>query len=138
MRSVNELLQILRRAVAATRREEVVDLIPEAGVVCMLHDGHELDGVVTQAVDAREHVRGELFVSSHAGLGRGDADVGFVDAEAGGFGRVGVFEGVAFLRGWVPEYGVEFRGEGEVLRNVLDPGWEAVDVFAGLGGHGYL
>ncbi|KAG5296014.1 hypothetical protein I7I50_08969 [Histoplasma capsulatum G186AR] len=138
MCGVDELLQLLWRAVAAAGCKEIVDLISKTGVVCMFHDSHELDGIVSQAVDAREHVLCKLLIGSHAGLGGGDADVGLVDAQAGRFRRVRVFEGVAVLRGWVPEYGVEFRRDGKVLRDPFDPGWEAVELLAGWGSHGYL
>jgi len=51
MRSVNELLEVLRRAISTARREEVVDLIPKTGVVGMLHDSHQLDHIVAKIFD---------------------------------------------------------------------------------------
>jgi hypothetical protein len=53
MRSINQLLQILGGPVATARREEVVHLVPEAGIVGMLHDGHQLDSVVAKVLDTR-------------------------------------------------------------------------------------
>ena len=37
-------------------------------------NAHELDGVVTEVLDARQDVGGELFVGPDFGLGRRDAD----------------------------------------------------------------
>lgn len=65
---VDQLLQVLRRAISAAGGEEVVDLVAEAGIVGVFHDGHELDGVVTQALDAWEHVLGEFLVGGNPEL----------------------------------------------------------------------
>lgn len=40
-----------------------------AGVVGVFHDGHELDGVVAEALDTGEHASGELLIGSDAKLG---------------------------------------------------------------------
>ena len=40
----------------------------------MLHDGHELDGVVPQFMDARENIGRELCELTNASLCRGNAD----------------------------------------------------------------
>jgi phosphoenolpyruvate carboxylase len=79
MSSVNELLQILWRPVSAAGREEVVDLIAEAGIVRMLHDCHKLNHIVTQVLDPWKHVFREFLVRCHALLRSGDSDVRFID-----------------------------------------------------------
>ena len=44
---INKLLQILGVSIATAGREEIVDLVAETGIVGMLHDGHQLDGIVS-------------------------------------------------------------------------------------------
>lgn len=80
--SVYQLLEILGWAVSAACREEAVHLISETGIVGVLHDGHELNGVVSQVLDARKHGLGELLIGSHLALRGGNADVGLVDPKA--------------------------------------------------------
>src|SRR5690242_28446 len=69
VRSVNELLEIIWEAVATACSEEAVDLVAEAGVVRVLHDSHELDGVVAQVLDSWEDVLCKLLVCSNLALG---------------------------------------------------------------------
>lgn len=59
---VDKFLEVLWRPVPAAGGEEVVDLVAKACVVCMLHDGHELDDVVTEATNPGKHVLGKFFV----------------------------------------------------------------------------
>ena len=82
VRLVDERLELLGRAVAARRREERRHLVAEAGVVRVLHDGHELDGVVALLLDVRQHVLAEVVVRGDLALGRADAHVAFVDARS--------------------------------------------------------
>lgn len=79
---VHQLLEVLGRAVSAAGGKEAVHLVTETGIVGVLHDGHELDGVVSQALDAREHGLCELLVRGHLALRGGNADVSLVDPEA--------------------------------------------------------
>ena len=44
---INKLLQILGVSIATAGRKEIVDLVAETGIVGMLHDGHQLDGIVS-------------------------------------------------------------------------------------------
>ena len=66
VRLVDERLEVVGRAVPGGRREEVRHLIAEGRVVRVLHDRHQLHGVVAVALDAREHVAHELEVGAHA------------------------------------------------------------------------
>ena len=68
--SVDELLEVLGGSVATAGGEEVVHLVAETGIVSMLHDGHELDSIVAQVLDARQHVLCELLVGRDSRLGR--------------------------------------------------------------------
>lgn len=79
--SVNQLLQILGGPVATACGKEIVHLVPEAGVVGVLHNGHQLDRVVAQVLDTREHVLGKFLVRGDPGVGRRDADVCLVDTQ---------------------------------------------------------
>ena len=47
VRSINQLFQVVWMPVSRACGEEAVDLISEAGVVRMFHDGHQLNGVVS-------------------------------------------------------------------------------------------
>ena len=69
MCSINELLEVVWEAIATTRRKEAVDLISETGVVCVLHDRHQLYSVVSQMLDSRKRVLCELFVGRDLWLG---------------------------------------------------------------------
>ena len=119
VRGVDQRFEVVGEAVARGGGEEGVDLVAEGGVVGVLHHGHELDGVVTELLDARERVVREFLVGRYFGVRAGDADVRFVDAGGGWFGRAGVAE-VVFVR-WVPEAGVVDGRDGEVLRHACYP-----------------
>ncbi len=68
-------------------------MVPEAAVVCVLLHRHDLDGVVAQRPDARQHVAPELQVAVDLGLGAGHAHVALVDAQRAGPGGRQVAEG---------------------------------------------
>ena len=88
---VDHVLEVVGRAVATGSREEAGHLVPEAGVVSVLHDGHDLDGVVSQFDDPREDVVGKVEVRVDLAVERGNADVTFVDAQRRRLFRFGVF-----------------------------------------------
>ena len=75
-------------------------------------------------LDAREDITCELLVSRYLGLWGGNANVGFVDTRALGLGRSLVLPDV--LLGRVPEAGVVYGGDIEVLSHSCDPGWQAL------------
>lgn len=132
---IDELLKILGCAVSAARSEEVIHLIAEAGIVGVLHHGHQLDGVVTQTVYAWEHVRCEFFVGGNASVRGRDTDVRFVDAQALGFlGSIGL-ELVSFAGRRVPEDRVVGGRYVEVLHDSLDPGGDSIETFTARGDH---
>jgi hypothetical protein len=124
VRSVDELLEIIGEAISTTRSEEAVDLVAETGVVCVLHDSHELDGVVTQMLDSGEDVLCELLVCGDLALRRGDTDVCLVDTCALGLRWALVLELV--LMGRVPEARIVDGGDIEVLGHSGDPGGDAL------------
>jgi hypothetical protein len=121
---VDQLFQIVWEAISAACRKEAVDLVAEASIVCMLHNRHQLYGIVAQVLDAGEDVVRELFVCSNSRLGGGDTDVGFVDTGALGLRRSLVLPDV-LLRG-IPEARIVDGGDAELLGDTGDPGWEAL------------
>lgn len=100
---VDKLLQILRRAIAAAGGEEIVDLVAKTGVVCMLHNSHELDDIVAKILDAWEHVLGELLVGCYSELGRRDTDMCLIYTNALWLLRPLVFKDVFIFGRRVPE-----------------------------------
>lgn len=104
----------------------------------MLHYGHELDGVVSQGMDSREDVSGELLVSTDAPLRGGYADVSLVDPDARWlWGRL-VLEDVGRLGRGVPESCLVDRRDGQILCDALDPGRNTLDTLSRWYNHGYL
>jgi len=124
MGSVNELLEVIWETISTACSEEAVDLVSETGVVCMLHDCHQLYGVVSEVLDTWEDIARELLVGRNLGLGRRNANVGFVDSSALGLRRPLVLPDV--LLGRVPEARIVYGGDIEVLGHSGDPGWEAL------------
>ena len=79
VRRIDERLQVVRRSEPRRRRKKGRNVIPEAPVVRMLHDRHQLDRVVARPLDPRQHLVTELRIGRDAPFLRGHADVGFVD-----------------------------------------------------------
>ena len=77
---VDQVFEVLGRAEAGRRSVEVAHVISEGAVVGVLHDGHELHGVVAEVGDARQHLFGELVVGPDFLLFLRHTDVGFVAA----------------------------------------------------------
>lgn len=85
--SVDEPLELLRRAVAARSGVEARHLIAEAGVIRVLHYGHQLDGVVALSHDVWQYVLGEVVVRSDLVFTSRYSHMALVDAKA--FGLLG-------------------------------------------------
>ena len=56
-------------------------MVAERAIVSMLLDSHDLDGIVAQRADTREHVCHELPVAVHFGLLAGHAHMALVDTQ---------------------------------------------------------
>ena len=93
----------------------------------MFHNGHELDNVVAQILNAGQDVSRELLVRPHASLGGRYANVRLVYAHIIGLGRSRVLELVLLGLGRVPEARLVNGGDVEVLRDALDPGWDTLN-----------
>ena len=133
MCSIDQLFQIVWEAVATAGSEEAVDLIAKTGIVCVLHDGHELDGVVAKVFDARQDVVGELLVGCDLWIGRGDANMSLVNPQALRLWWSLVLEDVALVLGWVPEASVVHGRYVQVLGNSSNPGWDTFLSVVGVG-----
>lgn len=81
MRLINAFFQFIGVAVAAGSGIKTSDLISETGVVGMLHDGHQLNGIVPLAHNTRQHIFGEIIVRSHLEFLGGDAHMAFVNSQ---------------------------------------------------------
>jgi hypothetical protein len=90
----------------------------------MLHDRHQLYGVVAEVLNPGEDVARELLVRRDSRFRGRYADMGFVDAGALGLRRSLVLEDVLVRR--IPEARIVDGGDVEVLRDAGDPGWEAL------------
>lgn len=60
MALIHQLPQFIRRAVAARSSEEIGHLVAKGGIVDVLHDCHQLDTVVAQVDNPRQHLILEL------------------------------------------------------------------------------
>ena len=124
---VDQVLQVLRRAVAVGGGEEVGHLVAEGGVVGVLLYGHQLDGVVAGVLDPVQGLVGEFPVGAHPGLLLGHADVGLVDHRGLGAAHaivipVGPLEGLVRL----PDLAAE--GHGALVQHAAgDPGGNALE-----------
>ena len=78
---VHQILQILGLAEPGGSGIEVGNLVAEGAVVGMLHDGHQLDGVVAGFLHMGQGVVSELPVGAHLALFLGHAHVGFVNEQ---------------------------------------------------------
>ena len=81
VRGVDEVLEVLGVAVPRGGGEEIRHLIAKGGVVGMLHDGHELDGVVPCLLHAVEDAVGKFAVGADGFVLLRHAHVGFVDEQ---------------------------------------------------------
>lgn len=59
--------------IATAGSEKVGDLVAKGGVVGVLHDGHELDGIVAQLLDAGKDIGGELGEQANTALCRSNS-----------------------------------------------------------------
>ena len=48
-------------------------------IVCMLHDSHELNGIVSESFDTFEDVLREFLICTNATLGRRNPNVSLID-----------------------------------------------------------
>jgi hypothetical protein len=132
---VHEFFQVFGRTIATAGREEVVYLVPEAGIVGMFHDGHKLNDIIPQILNPGEHVLGELLVRGNSEFGRRDANMRLVYPKALGLLRAGMLELIFIFGSWVPEPSIIGLGYAQVLGDILDPGGKAIYFLAIGKGH---
>ena len=78
---VNQILQILGLAEPGTGCVEICDLVAEASIVGMLHNGHQLDGIVTGFFYMGQDNVCKLTVSTDASFFLRHTDMRFVNVE---------------------------------------------------------
>lgn len=130
MCGINELLEVVRGAVSAACCKEAVDLVSEAGIIGVFHDGHQLNDIVSELLDPGEHILRKLLVGRHSQFRGGDSNMRLVYSHALRLLWPRVLENISFGLGRVPEPGFVHRRYGEVLGNVFDPCWNSIDFFA--------
>ena len=157
VRGVDELFQILRRAITRRRGEEACDLIAErldkelgillhtttpflilTSVIGMLHGRHELNRIITETFDPPKDVLCEFFVRPYTGLCSRDTNVCLVHFDCFWFRRSRVPPLVAFTGGRVPKARVIDRRHVQILGDTFDPRGNALDSLAAWGEHGNL
>ena len=79
--SVDQFLQFLRHAEPGRSGKEIGNLVAKGCIVRMLHDSHDLNGVVTQILDAGQRVLTELIEGADFALLLRHTDVALIDEE---------------------------------------------------------
>jgi hypothetical protein len=138
MRSVNELLEIFRVSIATASCEKVVDLVAKAGVVCMLHNSHELNSIVPQILDPGKHVGGKLLVGRDPGLRRGDTHMSLINSQTFRLPRASMLKLVLLFLGRIPKHGLVDGRHLEILYNTLYPCGDSVYSLPAACNHSYL
>ena len=78
---IDEGLQFIGRTETRGSGKEIGYMVSERAVIGVLLDGHDLDAVIAQFVNTRQHISTELFVGIHFLLLGGHTDMAFVDIE---------------------------------------------------------
>jgi hypothetical protein len=146
--SINQALELFGCTVSRTDSEERGNLVSKRRVVGVLHDGHHLDTVVPELGDPRENIVPEFDVAADLGFRGRDTDcevsvmisraegrltMCLVDLEtasrvfAADGCRSRMLELVLFRRRRVPEPGVVYGRDGQVLGDSGDPRRKPID-----------
>ena len=67
---VDELLELIGRSVSARGGKEARHLVAEARIVRVLHDGHQLHGVIALTLHCRQNVLAEVVVCRYLAFRR--------------------------------------------------------------------
>ena len=81
MGGIDQRPQLIRCAVLGGSGKEIRHLVAKGSIVRMLHDGHDLNGVVAQRLDPGQCILPELVVRADLSLLLGHADMALVDEE---------------------------------------------------------
>jgi hypothetical protein len=104
----------------------------------MLHDGHQLYGIVTQSMYPRKHICREFFIGANTVFGRRNSNMGLIYSYRSWLRRTRVFKLVSFRQRWVPETCFISRREGQILGNASNPGRDTLDTSTRGCDHGNL
>ena len=107
-------------------------------IISVLHNSHQLYGVVPQVLDSFKDILGEFLIRAHTRLLSRDSNMAFVDLDRLGLLRFGVLPNVALSWGWVPETSIINRRDGKVLCNSSNPCRYPLYALAGREDHGDL
>ena len=125
MASVHELFKVIRIPKPRRNRKEIRDMIPETAVISVLHQRHDLHGVVPKFLNPGQHIILELFERVHAFLNPAHPNMHFVNPQRTWLLRVLVLENIRC--GGVPERSIKaFVGgilmcEANPRRNLVNP-----------------
>mmetsp|Transcript_13633 Transcript_13633/g.30990 ORF Transcript_13633/g.30990 Transcript_13633/m.30990 type:complete len:282 (+) Transcript_13633:5258-6103(+) len=129
VRGVDQVLQLLRSSRPPRRSKERRHVVSEASIVGMLSTSHELDAVVTHALDTWKDIVRKIRVRGNYREGRTHSNVGLVHLEILRLDWAGMFELVTILDWRLPEDAVE-EVCGVVLPCKFCPGRHALDPLA--------
>ena len=93
---VYQILQILRLTEPGGGRKETGNLIAKAAIIGMLHDSHQLDGVIACLFDAGQHLLGELPIGTYFSLLLGHTHMRFVHIQRLGRLKILICPGKGF------------------------------------------
>lgn len=122
VRGVYQLLEIIWCTKSTGYAEGQRDVIPEAPIVSMLRNSHDLHAVIAKVFDPRQHVLCEFFVRMHSRLNACHANMALVDLGHANFCRSLVLERIPLRR--VPKDAIK-RAAAFLVR-IADPGWYTV------------
>lgn len=96
----------------------------------MLHDGHELNGVVSQILDSGEDVSGKLLIRADTRLRSGNPDMSFINTDVVGPRGVRILEDIFLFGRGIPETCIVDGRDVQILRNAFDPSRQAFNAVA--------
>jgi hypothetical protein len=104
----------------------------------MLHNCHELNGVVSQPLDPRQYIRSKLLIRPYPHFRCRNTDVFLVDPHILRLWRTGILGNRIFKRRGIPESSFVYGRNGEVLGDTFDPSRQTFDTLTRGNNYGDL
>ena len=79
--SIDQHFQLLRRTKPGGCGKEIGHLVAKRGIVRVLHNGHNLDGIIAQRLDFRQDMHPEFLISAYLSVLLSHTDVALVDKQ---------------------------------------------------------
>ena len=79
VRLIYQVLQIGRKTASGRNCKEIRNLISEGTIICMLHNRHHLNRIVTKLLNPRQNIIGKLAVCTNASLFLRHADMTLIN-----------------------------------------------------------